>query len=107
MKTKMYEENDEMTKFFNYIVMFYGPDRLYSDFFETNPLKTEDIDMAISLYLIMCHVRGVPFCFDTVDREFVRDIMFIIKGMFVPFQVEYSELMTQFFTTDGHFKCKP
>ena len=107
MKTKMFVENPEMSKFFDYLVDWYGPEsRLYGHFFKSNPLNAYDIDMAISLWLIMCNVRDAEFEGDTVDREFTRDVMFIIKGIWKPDQVEWSDCMTRFFTPDGNFDPK-
>lgn len=55
-----------MTKFFDYVLSFYGPEGLYP-----MGVTIEQIIQATEIYLL----SGAEFQGDSVDRENVRDIM--------------------------------
>ncbi len=58
-------------EFVDYVWSFYGPGQIYGDYFKNALTKTE-LKRAIKE-----HLANPPFPFDgdSVDREYVRDIM--------------------------------
>ena len=106
MKTKMFVNDVITSNMFNYVVRFYGPNGTYSDFFEANPINEETVDLAVAFhkYVICPTLWGHNGDGDTLDREMVRDIMLIEKGLRKPSEVEYSRIMTKFFTPTGKYK---
>ena len=108
MKTKMFVNDVEASGMFDYVVSFYGSNGVYSNFFEADPINELTIDLAIAYhrYIICPTMWDHNGDGDTFDRELVRDIMFIMKGMRKPSEVEWSGIMTKFFTPTGRYKRK-
>ena len=108
MKTKMFVNDVIASDMFDYVVRFYGPNGIYSDFFEANPINEEDVDLAVAFhkYVICPTLWGHSGDGDTFDRELVRDVMFIMKDMRKPSEVEWSGVMTKFFTPTCRYKNK-
>ena len=108
MKTKMFVNDADVSDMFDYVVGFYGSDGVYSEFFEADPINEEIVDMAVAFltYVVCPTMWGDNGEFGTFEREMTRDIMFIMKGMHKPSEVEWSGIMTKFFTPTGRYKRK-
>ena len=108
MKTKIFVNDTFASDMFDYVVRFYGPNGIYSDFFEADPINEKTVDLAVAFhkYVICPTMWGNDGDGDTFDRELVRDIMFIMKDMCKPSEVEWSGIMTKFFTPTGRYKRK-
>jgi len=59
-----------MTEFYDYVLSFYGKDGLY-------PMGAtiELIQKATQDLIQILNIKGQEFCGDSVDREFVRDLL--------------------------------
>ena len=108
MKTKLFVNDVEASEMFDYVVSFYGSNGVYSNFFETEPITDYVVDMAIAFhkYVICPTLWNHNGYGDSFDRELVRDIMRIRKGLCKTNEVEYSHIMTKFFTPTGLIKVK-
>lgn len=108
MKTKMFVNDVEASDLFDYVVRFYGPNGVYSNFFESNPIKEEDVDMAVAFhrFILAPTLWNHNGNCDSFDRELVCDLMFIMKGLYKPADVEHSHVMSKFFTPTGRYKTK-
>lgn len=60
-----------------YVWSFYGPNEIYGKFFNNN-LTMDEVKLAVSIRL---HTTDTPFDGDSFDRELVRDIMFVMRGL--------------------------
>lgn len=74
-------------EFIEYCLCFYGENGLYPEFFNQCPLSIDDLNRALDLRLVW---KEVPFCGDTLDRELIRDILFVLKGKAKISEVENS-----------------
>ena len=59
-----------MTEFYDYVFSFYGPSGIY-------PMGAtlELIQKATKDLIQILNIKGQEFCGDSVDREFVRDLL--------------------------------
>jgi len=93
-----------------YVMDFYGGIDPTWDFFENNPITKSEVKLAVKYYRKMVSTitwDHEGYC-DSLDRELVRDILFITKGMAtnIKEQLEYGNLMSKFFTPKGKVKKK-
>tara|TARA_R100001594_G_scaffold13174_1_gene28586 strand:- start:266 stop:508 length:243 start_codon:yes stop_codon:yes gene_type:complete len=65
--------------FFNYCWEFYGPNQLYGKEFFNNTLTKKELEKAIA---VRSRIQKFNYklCFDSMDRELVRDIMLILRN---------------------------
>jgi len=94
----------------SYVMDFYGGLKPSWDFFKTNPITKTEVKLAVKYYRKMVSQitwNDEGHC-DSFDRELVRDILFITKGMTtnVKEDIEYGRLMSKFFTPGGKIKKK-
>ena len=94
----------------SYVMDFYGGLKPSWDFFKTNPITKTEVKLAVKYYRKMVSQitwNDEGHC-DSFDRELVRDILFITKGMAtnIKEQLEYGGLMSKFFTPGGKIKKK-
>jgi hypothetical protein len=97
-----------------YIYMFYGPAGVYGERMFDSELTLENIEYAITIYKYVVipelyHVTENDIenlTFDSLDRERVRDILFILTDKIKVADVEYSKTMKKFFTPGGKIKKK-
>ena len=64
--------------FFNYCWEFYGPNQLYGKEFFNNTLTKKELEKAIAVRSRI--FNEYELCFDSIDRELVRDIMLILRN---------------------------
>lgn len=57
-------------QFIDYCMRFYGPDGLYDRNFNTTEIR-----LALDILKRRLDAKGSEFCADSVDREFIRDII--------------------------------
>lgn len=65
----------KVQKFIDYVALFYCGTGIYANFFQ-GKLTPNEVTKAVKIYLESCH----DFEGDSVDREFVRDILFSMRG---------------------------
>lgn len=68
-----------MNGFIDYVLSFYGIGGVY----EMGATR-EQVEQALNKHLANCLSTGLEFCGDTVDREWVRDIMIEDYGLVHP-----------------------
>lgn len=94
----------------DYVMDFYGGEDPTWDFFESNPITKSEVKRAVYYYrTVVCPTTwGNNGYSDSFDREIVRDILFIQKGMVTDMkeQLEYGGFMSRFFTPKGKLKKK-
>ncbi len=107
LRDELKNPSDELV---SYVMDFYGGIDPTWDFFENNPITKSEVKLAVKYYRKM--VSPITwdhegYC-DSIDRELVRDILFIQKGMAtnIKEQLEYGGLMSKFFTPKGKVKKK-
>lgn len=69
------------TAFIAYCEGFYGPEGLYAKFFEKAPLTRADFEQGVRLLLDLRYKQRIPFEGDSMDREVLRDILLVAKGL--------------------------
>tara|TARA_R110000772_G_scaffold254611_1_gene370641 strand:- start:599 stop:1021 length:423 start_codon:yes stop_codon:yes gene_type:complete len=94
----------------DYVMDFYGGNEPLWDFFKESPITKTEIQSAVNVHRsVICPVKWNHngYC-DSFDREMVRDIMFIQKGMTtnIKEQLEYGNFMLRFYTPKGRLKKK-
>jgi len=107
LRDELKNPSDELV---NYVMDFYGGIDPIWDFFENNPITKTEVKLAVKYYRKMVSPitwNHEGYC-DSIDREIVRDILFITKGMATDIkeQLEYGNLMSKFFTPKGKVKKK-
>jgi len=93
-----------------YVFDFYGGNDPVWDFFKNSPITQEEVERAVKVHRnIICPVTWDHngYC-DSFDREMVREVLFIQKGMTtnIKEQLEYGGFMLKFFTPKGKIKKK-
>lgn len=71
-----------MNGFIDYVLSFYGDNGVYA-----MGATREQVEKALNKHLAHCLSTGSEFCGDTVDREYVRDIMIADFGLVYPSDV--------------------
>ena len=107
LRDELKNPSDELV---HYVMDFYGGIDPTWDFFENNPITKTEVKLAVKYYRKMVSPitwNHEGYC-DSIDREIVRDILFITKGMTTDIkeQLEYGKLMSKFFTPKGKIKKK-
>ncbi len=77
-------------RFVNYVLDSYGPEGTYAKFFAQSPVTEKDVRDALLQLLNLRAVKGVEFCADLFDREVIRDIMLVRKGICSVGETEYN-----------------
>jgi len=107
LRDELKNPSDELV---NYVMDFYGGLDPTWDFFETNPITKTEVKSAVNHYRnVVCqNTWGHNGYCDSFDRELVRDILFITKGMTtnIKEQLEYGTFLSKFFTPKGKLKNK-
>lgn len=67
-------DKNELERFVKYVGQFYCPGEIYAHYFK-EPVSLDDIREATIVL-----GRFTKLCFDTVDRERVRDLMLYKRG---------------------------
>jgi hypothetical protein len=75
--------SDDEPSFADYCWGFYGPGGIYGDFFD-NTLTRAELDAAIEHRMLTDYGA---FAADSIDREFVRDIMLARRGLPTEYKV--------------------
>ena len=84
---KLIEKNNDFNKkeFVNYVMDFYGPKGLYSQFFGKGVTRQE-VELATDMVM-----RKFPgFSVGSWERELVRDVLFRLKGIKKKGETEYD-----------------
>jgi hypothetical protein len=77
-------------RFINYVLGFYGPEGIYAEFFTQSPVTELNVRDALLQLLNIRAVKGISFCADSFDREVIRDIMLVRKGICSVGETEYN-----------------
>ena len=76
--------------FIDYCNGFYGPEGLYAAFFALAPLTRADFEQGVRLLLDLRYKQRIPFEGDSMDRESLRDILLVAKGLVPEGQTEFQ-----------------
>jgi len=95
-------ENSELHE---YVWNHYGPGNDDWEFFTDNPLKMSDVKGAVYHYrnFVAPELFGHNGYCDSIDREIVRDILFIRKDMASCNEVEYARGLSKIYTPKKGF----
>jgi hypothetical protein len=80
----------DATSFVSYALEFYGPMGLYGYFFLGSPVSESDCWKALTHLRALRDKQDIPFEGDSMDREALRDILFVQKGMVHPSETEFE-----------------
>ncbi len=94
--------------FHEYVWNNYGPGNDDWEFFTETPITMAEVIDAINCYrtIVSPVLFGHSGYGDSIDREIVRDILFIKKGMRLPSEVEYARGLKKIFTPKGKGEVK-
>ena len=76
--------------FIDYCNGFYGPEGLYGDFFALAPLTRADFERGMTALLALRAEQNIPYEGDSMDRESLRDILLVAKGLVPEGQTEFQ-----------------
>ena len=103
------KSKDELS---NYVMLFYAGDNPTWDWFTSNPITIEEVELAVYYHRnVVCKTlfNHNGYC-NTQDREVVRDILLLQKQMVGPKEsvksLEYQWILSKFFTPKGKLKRK-
>jgi len=80
----------DATSFVSYALSFYGPTGLFDHLFHGSPVSESDCWKALTHLRALRAKQEIPFEGDSMDREALRDIMFVQKGMVHPGETEFE-----------------
>ena len=107
-KTRELWKDVPNSEFHEYVWNNYGPENDDWEFFTEAPITMDEVILAVDCYeMIVAPVLfGHNGYGDSIDREIVRDILFIKKGMRLPSEVEYARGLKKIFTPKGNGAVK-
>lgn len=74
-------EEDKIKDFIEYVKSFYGVGGTYNEKFFYGINTDEDIEKFINLYVKYTEEFGIKLHLDSIEREFIRDVLFFNYGL--------------------------